>query len=127
MLKMIIADDEYNVREGLKDLVKWEELGIEIIGLSADGQEAYELCSELRPDILLTDIRMPLMNGLEAGLKLKELEIPLRIVFISGAQDFNYAKTALSINADGYILKPIKIPELEETFRKLVASIYHGA
>jgi two-component system response regulator YesN len=123
MLKMIIADDEYNVREGLKDVVPWGELGIEIVAVAADGQEAFELCRLLKPDILLTDIRMPMMDGLEAALKLKELEDPVRIIIISGAQDFNYAKTALSLNADGYILKPIKIHELQDTVRKVVSSI----
>jgi two-component system response regulator YesN len=123
MLKMIIADDEYNVREGLKEVVQWKELGIEIVADAADGQEAFELCRQLKPDILLTDIRMPMMDGLEAALKLKELEDPVRIIIISGAQDFNYAKTALSLNADGYILKPIKIHELQDTVKKVVASI----
>jgi two-component system response regulator YesN len=123
MLKMIIADDEYNVREGLKEVVRWEALGIEIIADAADGQEAFELCQELKPDILLTDIRMPMMDGLETALKLKELGDPVRIIIISGAQDFNYAKTALSLHADGYILKPIKINELEDTVRKVVSSI----
>jgi two-component system response regulator YesN len=123
MLRMIIADDEYNVREGLKEVVRWGELGIEVVADAADGQEAFELCRELKPDILLTDIRMPMMDGLEAALKLKELEDPVRVIIISGAQDFNYAKTALSLNADGYILKPVKIPELQETVRKVVASI----
>jgi two-component system response regulator YesN len=122
-LKMIIADDEYNVREGLKEVVPWDELGIEIIGDAADGEEAFELCLSLKPDILLTDIRMPMMDGLEAALKLKKLDFPVRIIIISGAQDFNYAKTALSLNADGYILKPIKLPELLDTVKKVVASI----
>jgi two-component system response regulator YesN len=122
-LRMIIADDEYNVREGLKEVVPWDELGIEIIGDAADGQEAFDLCLALKPDILLTDIRMPMMDGLEAAIKLKELADPVRLIIISGAQDFNYAKTALSLNADGYILKPIKLPELLETVRKVVDSI----
>ncbi|MBM7563663.1 response regulator [Paenibacillus sacheonensis] len=123
MLKMIIADDEYNVREGLKEVVRWEELGIEVVGDAADGLETFELCSRLRPDILLTDIRMPMMDGLEAALKLKESGNPVRVIIISGAEDFNYAKTALSLNADGYILKPVKIPELQQIVRKVVASI----
>ncbi|QHW33440.1 response regulator [Paenibacillus rhizovicinus] len=123
MLTMIIADDEYNVREGLKEVVRWEELGIQVIGDAADGQEAVERCRELKPDILLTDIRMPLMDGLEAAIKLRELGNPVRLIIISGAEDFNYAKTALSLNADGYILKPIKIAELQQTLRKVVASI----
>lgn len=123
MLKMIIADDEFNVREGLKEVVRWADLGIEVVADAVDGQEAFELCREMKPDILLTDIRMPVMDGLEVALKLHELQDPVRIVIISGIQDFNYAKTALNLHADGYILKPVKIPELEDTFRKVVASI----
>ncbi|MGG1519312.1 response regulator [Paenibacillus oryzisoli] len=122
-LKMIIADDEYNVREGMKELIPWEDMGIEVVAVAADGQEAFDLCRSLKPDILLTDIRMPMMDGLEAALKLKELDEQVRLIIISGAQDFNYAKTALQLNADGYILKPIKINELQETVSKVVSSI----
>lgn len=122
-LKMIIADDEHHVREGLKEVVPWESMGIEVIGTAADGQEAYDLCVSLKPDILLTDIRMPLVDGLEAAVQLKETNIPIRIIIISGAQDFNYAQTALNLNADGYILKPIKLHELEAAIRKVADSI----
>jgi two-component system response regulator YesN len=123
MLKMIIADDEYNAREGLKEIVPWEAMGIEIVAIAADGQEAFELCRDLRPDILLTDIRMPMMDGLEAAMKLKELHEQLRVIIISGAQDFNYVKTALHLHADGYILKPIKIHELQDTVNQVVSAI----
>ncbi|SFI27399.1 two-component system, response regulator YesN [Paenibacillus sp. UNC496MF] len=123
MLKMIIADDEYNVRAGLREVVRWEELGVEVVGDAADGLETYDLCRSLRPDILLTDIRMPMMDGLEAARKLKDDGDPVRIIIISGAEDFQYAKTALSLNADGYILKPIKLAELQQTVRKVADAI----
>lgn len=122
-LKMIIADDEHHVREGLKEIVAWDELGVDIIAVAADGQEAFELCRDLKPDILLTDIRMPMMDGLEAAFKLKEFHDKVRFIIISGAQEFNYVKTALSLHADGYILKPIKLQELQATVAQVVASI----
>jgi two-component system response regulator YesN len=120
---MIIADDEDIVREGLRNIIDWESFEIEVIAEAADGQEAYELCEKLHPDILLTDIRMPLMDGLEVAINLKEQKSDIRIIIISGVQDFNYAKTALDINAEGYILKPIKINELKEVFRRVTNTI----
>ncbi|MFB9275744.1 response regulator [Cohnella cellulosilytica] len=123
MLKMIIADDEYNVREGLRDVVPWEEMGIAVVAVASDGPETLELCQSLRPDILITDIRMPVLDGLEAANRLRELDASVRIIIISGAQDFNYAKTAVNLNVDGYILKPIKVNELQDTVRKVADSI----
>lgn len=123
MLKMIIADDEFIVRDGLKNIINWEEFGIEVIGDAEDGQEALDLCINLKPDILLTDIKMPLLDGLEVSLKLKELGSNIKIIIISGIQDFNYAKTALSFDAAGYILKPVKINELKDVVQKVVNSI----
>lgn len=121
--KMIIADDEWNVREGLKEVVDWAAQDIEVIALAANGQEAYDLCMAHRPDVLLTDIRMPMIDGLEASARLKEAMPQLRIIIISGIQDFNYVKTALKLEADGYLLKPIKLEELTETVSQVVASL----
>lgn len=123
MLKMIIADDEQIVRNGLKKIFPWEEFGIEIIAEAVNGQEALELCTQLRPDILFTDIRMPLMDGLEVAIKLREQGSEIKIIILSGAQDFNFAKTALSINAEGYILKPIKVNELKDVIKKVIRNI----
>jgi len=123
MLTMIIADDEYNVREGLRNIIAWHEYGIQVVDVASDGLEALDLCLQHKPDILFTDIRMPMMDGLEVALKLKELACNTRIIIISGAQDFNYAKTALEVNAEGYILKPVKLPELKEVVHKVANGI----
>ncbi len=123
MLKMIIADDEEIVRDGLRNIISWQELGIEIIGTASDGEEAYERCRELTPDILFTDIRMPLMDGLELATRLKEEKRDIKIIIISGIQDFNYAKTALDLDAEGYILKPVKINELREVITRVANKI----
>ncbi|WP_083613367.1 response regulator [Paenibacillus sp. P46E] len=121
MLTMIVADDEPFIRRSLIHVFNWqEEFGIEIIGEASDGQEAYELCMELQPDILFTDIMMPLLGGLEVAEKLKAGNCRTRIIVISGAQDFSYAQTALKVNAEGYILKPVKLPELRDLFQEVV-------
>lgn len=123
MLRMVIADDEFIVREGLRTIIDWKAFGIEVIAEAVDGQEAYELCEQLHPDILFTDIRMPFMDGLEVAIKLKEQKSDIRVIIISGIQDFNYAKTALNISAEGYILKPIKIDELKEVVKRVASGI----
>lgn len=124
MLTMIVADDEPFIRNSLIRVFDWqEEFGIEIIGEASDGLEAYELCLKLRPDILFTDIMMPLMGGLEVAEKLREAGCRARIIIISGAQDFSYAREALKVNAEGYILKPVKLPEIRSVFRQAVAKL----
>ena len=123
MLKMVLADDEVIVRDGLREIITWEEYGIEIIGEAADGQEAVDLCLELSPDILFTDIRMPFLDGLEVASILKERGKELKVIIFSGIQDFGYAKSALNINAEGYILKPLDVSELIAVVRKVVAKI----
>ncbi len=123
MLKMVLADDEVIVRDGLREIITWEEYGIEIIGEAADGQEAVDLCLELSPDILFTDIRMPFLDGLEVASILKERGKELKVIIFSGIQDFGYAKSALNINAEGYILKPLDVSELIAVVRKVIAKI----
>lgn len=123
MLKMIIADDEYMVREGLRDILCWEEFGIEIIGEASDGQEAIELSLELSPDILFTDIRMPFFDGIEVASLLAKSGKETKVIIFSGIQDFGYVKSALNINAEGYILKPLDRGELIEVVQKVVRKI----
>jgi two-component system, response regulator YesN len=124
MLKMLIADDEALVRETLKMIMPWKELAIEIIGEASDGEECYRLSVDLKPDILITDIKMPVMDGLQVAMKLNEEGSDIKIILLSGIEDFNYARTALEINAEGYLLKPIKVPELSRIVKRVTDNIY---
>lgn len=123
MLNAIIADDEKLVRVTLSKKFPWEENGVQIVGEAANGQEAYDLCAELRPDILITDIAMPLMDGIQLAHKIND-ELPfIKIVFFSGIEDFNTIKTAMDINVQGYILKPIRIQDMLHTIKKVAYNI----
>jgi len=123
MLKMILADDESIVRNGLLNIINWQDYDIEIVAEASDGQETYNLCMDYRPDILFTDIRMPFMDGIEVATKLKEDGNDLKVIIFSGIQDFGYAKSALNINAEGYILKPMDVDELKEVVSRVVRKI----
>ncbi len=123
MFTMVLADDEYLVREGLRRIIDWEQYGIKIIAEATNGQEAVDLCLQLEPDILFTDIRMPFLDGLEASTILKERGKEVKIIVFSGIQDFGYAKSALGINAEGYILKPLDVTELIQVLMKVVTKI----
>lgn len=107
MLKIFLAEDEVVVRETIKRMIPWEELGFELTGEAADGEMALPLLIKQRPDLLITDIKMPFMDGLTLA-KLAKKEIPgLKIMILSGYDDFNYAKQAISIGVEDYLLKPI--------------------
>lgn len=119
MLKMIIADDELLVREGIRNIINWQDYDISIIGEASNGKEAYALCMEFKPDILFTDIRMPFMDGLEVANKLKNENVELKVIIFSGQRDFNYARTAVDVSAEGYILKPLEVNELTDVIKKV--------
>lgn len=123
MLKMIIADDEILVREGLKNILSWEDYNIEVVAIAKNGMETLTLCEELNPDILFTDIRMPHLTGIEVAQKLKTQNYKTRIIIVSGIEDFSYAQQAIEFNAEGYILKPIKKKKLIEIVENVVQSI----
>ena len=107
MLKIFLAEDEIVVRETIKRMIPWEELGFELVGEAADGEMALPLLIRQQPDLLITDIKMPFMDGLTLA-KLAKKEIPgLKVVILSGYDDFNYAKQAISIGVEDYLLKPI--------------------
>lgn len=107
MLKIFLAEDEVIVRETIKRMIPWENLGFELVGEAADGEMALPLLLRQKPDLLITDIKMPFMDGLTLA-KVAKKEIPgLKVVILSGYDDFNYAKQAINIGVEDYLLKPI--------------------
>ncbi|BBI36594.1 response regulator [Cohnella abietis] len=119
MITIVLADDDFMVTETLGDAIPWNELDMKVVGVASNGKEALELCLELQPDILITDIQMPFYNGLEVAIQLQEKELQTKIVLISGVQDFDYARMALSVKAAGYILKPIQLKEVISVLKKV--------
>lgn len=107
MLKIFLAEDEVIVRETIKRMIPWENLGFELVGEAADGEMALPLLIRQQPDLLITDIKMPFMDGLTLA-RLAKKEVPgLKVVILSGYDDFNYAKQAINIGVEDYLLKPI--------------------
>lgn len=119
MLKVIVADDEAWVCKLVLMIVDWDALGMKVIGTAANGLEALELVESLKPDILITDIRMPGIDGLELIEKAKAIAPDLQIALISGYAQFEYARTAINFDVGGYILKPINKEIITATLVKL--------
>jgi two-component system response regulator YesN len=124
MYKVLLVDDEIFVRKGLKNLMDWESLGYEICDEAGNGQEALEKIQLLEPDLVIADIRMPVLDGLELIRKVTE-EGAYRPTFIivSGYHDFQYAQRALRYGVHDYILKPIDEVELETTLKALSGAL----
>ncbi len=125
MLKIFLAEDEVVVRETIKRMIPWEELGFELVGEAADGEMALPLLSRQHPDLLITDIKMPFMDGLTLA-RLAKKEIPgLKVVILSGYDDFNYAKQAIGIGVEDYLLKPITKNALIERLSEIRSRYEH--
>ncbi len=118
MDKVIIVDDEIWVAEVIKNIVDWSDYGFEIVGICTDSQEAIELIKKVHPSIVFTDIRMPGKTGLELLYEIPQESPQTLCAVISGFSDFEYAKTALTYGAIGYLLKPISKEELVEVLIK---------
>lgn len=125
MLKIFLAEDEVIVRETIKRMIPWEELGFELVGEAADGEMALPLLIRQKPDLLITDIKMPFMDGLTLA-KLAKKKLPeLKIVILSGYDDFNYAKQAINIGVEDYLLKPITKNALIERISEIRSRYEH--
>lgn len=122
-IKVFIAEDESIVREGLRDMIPWEQYGFAFVGDAPDGEMALPLIRKLKPDILITDIRMPFMDGLALS-RIVSRELPdTKIIITSGYSDFEYARQAIELKVDQYLLKPLTradmIKALESTRQKI--------
>lgn len=125
MLKIFLAEDEVIVRETIKRMIPWEDLGFELVGEAADGEMALPLLLRQKPDLLITDIKMPFMDGLTLA-KVAKKEIPgLKVVILSGYDDFNYAKQAINIGVEDYLLKPITKNALIERLTEIRSRYEH--
>ncbi len=121
MIRLLIADDEGFVRSGLIRNLDWKSLGVDLVEQSADGVSAFEKASEIKPDILLTDVRMPRMDGIELATKLRELLPHCKVIFMSGYSDKEYLKSALHLKAMSYIEKPISLEEVSQVISEAVS------
>ena len=118
MIKILLIDDEVMIRTGIRTSIDWMSYGMEIAGEASNGQEGLEKAIELEPDIILIDVRMPVMNGLEFTKIIRERMPEVKIVIISGYDDFKYAREALHLGVSEYLLKPVGAEELISILQK---------
>jgi len=120
---VLLVDDEEEVFQVIMKKLDWESMGFSIAGYARNGVEALEMAEELQPDVVMTDIKMPYMDGLTLCKKLKELYQKVKVIIFSGFDEFEYAKEAIKIEAEEYILKPINSNELREVFERIKVNL----
>ncbi|UUZ79131.1 response regulator [Paenibacillus sp. P26] len=129
MLKLLIADDEFEIRNGLSEYVPWADMGFEVIGRLGNGLDVLDFVSKHPVDVLLCDIRMPIMSGMDVARELAGQKSPVKIVLLSGYKEFEYAQQALEFGVRSYLLKPPKYSEICGLFgrikEELLANPHH--
>ena len=119
LYKILLVDDEEEVRTSIIKKIDWEKNGFTVIGDAENGKDALEKIEQLEPDVVLTDVRMPYMNGLELAAELRRIHPSVKVVIFSGYDDFEYAKQAIQLNIIEYILKPVNARELTDILGKI--------
>ena len=119
MIKVFLVEDEVVMRNGIKNNIPWEKEGLLFAGEASDGELAYPMIKKVQPDILITDIRMPFMDGLELAELVKKEFPKIKIIILSGYNEFDYAKQAIHIGVTDYLLKPITASKLLEAVKKV--------
>lgn len=126
MIKLLIADDEKTIRETISSLIDWESMGIEVVGLCQNGLEAYNMIVDVGPDIVLTDLKMPGMDGLELIEKIYESDRNTQFIILSGYGEFEYAKKAMSFGVREYLLKPCNEAQIVKAIKSCLEVRAHG-
>lgn len=124
MLRLLIADDEKIIRETMCSIIDWKSLDIEIVGVCKNGLEAYDAILDEYPDIVLTDIRMPKLSGLELIQKITQNHDNIQFIILSGYHDFSYAREAMKYGIKHYILKPCSEQEIIEAVKDSIKEHY---
>lgn len=118
-MRILVAEDEEPARKGIVNLVRSIHPEYQIVAQARNGKLALELIRKLHPDLVLTDIRMPYMDGLELMRAIRELGLPVRFIIVSTYADFEYAKSAIDLGVSGYLHKPVTKEELREALRRV--------
>ena len=121
MLRVFLAEDEFVIREGIKKNIDWEAIGCEFCGEAADGETALEKVMQLKPDLIISDIRMPFMDGLTFCSKAKEQLPDIQIILLTGYEEFEYARKAIDIGVVRYLTKPISREELSGILKEIAS------
>nr|NIP41411.1 response regulator [candidate division Zixibacteria bacterium]NIW43692.1 response regulator [Gammaproteobacteria bacterium]NIR62732.1 response regulator [candidate division Zixibacteria bacterium]NIS44803.1 response regulator [candidate division Zixibacteria bacterium]NIT52235.1 response regulator [candidate division Zixibacteria bacterium] len=121
--KVFLVEDEIITREGIRDNVDWGAAGFEFCGEAADGEIALPLIEETQPDVLITDIKMPFMDGLQLSKIVREHMPWIKIIILSGHDEFNYAQSAVKLGVTDYLLKPISAQDLRTVLKKLTTTL----
>ena len=123
MFKVMLVDDENLIVEGLKNIIDWDNLGLEVVNTASNGEEAIRKFKELPVDIVITDINMPKVTGIELLRSLKDLNDDVKFIVLSGYDEFSYAKSAIELGVKSYILKPVNEEELEEALLSIIEEV----
>ena len=123
LYRIILVDDEEEVRQSIIRKINWTEAGFQVVGDAENGEDAMEKVEALEPDLILTDIRMPYMDGLTLAEKVRQKYPSVKIVIFSGYDDFEYAKQAIKLNVTEYILKPVNVEELTAILKRIKSNL----
>ena len=119
LYRIILVDDEEEVRKGIIRKIDWNHLGFEVVGDAENGAEALEKIEQLEPEVVMTDIRMPFMDGLALTERIRQKYPSMKVLIFSGFDDFEYAQQAIKLNVTEYILKPVNVEELSEILTRV--------
>ncbi|MFE5323342.1 response regulator [Paenibacillus sp. NPDC056579] len=122
-LKAMLVDDEINIIRNLQKVISWEAMQLELVGMASNGAMALELAQEHNPDLILSDIRMPVMDGITMLQRLREQGFQGEVIMLTGFQEFDYARSAIKYGAKDYIVKPIDYEELQQVIERLAGEL----
>ena len=119
MYRLMLVDDEPEIRDGLLEIINWVQEGFEVVGVAENGLEALQVAQAVSPDLVVTDIRMPFLDGLEMARRMRQMLPTVQFVVLSGYDEFDYARQAIQIQIKDYVLKPISSDEFVQVLRRV--------